>query len=89
MAEQFGVGGLWFILPSVALEAQGGYRFARLPLRLTTDKGVQSPPSAPEFYADMSGPYGKLGLSFFWGLRNPWGEAEAPPPPPPPTAQTP
>lgn len=84
LAEQFGLGGLWFILPSVALEAQGGWRFARLPLRLSTSAGPQSPPSAPEFYADLGGAYGRLGLSFFWGLRNPWGESEAPPPPPPP-----
>lgn len=87
LAEQFGVGGLWFILPSVALEAQGGYRFARLPLRLSTNQGAQSPPSAPEFYSDFSGPYGRLGLSFFWGLRDPWGETDAPPAPPPPQAE--
>lgn len=84
LAEQFGLGGLWFILPSVALEAQGGFRFARLPLRFSTSQGSQTPPAAPEFFTDLSGPYGRLGLSFFWGLRNPWGEAEAPPPPPPP-----
>jgi hypothetical protein len=88
LAEQFSLGALWFILPSVALEAQGGYRFARLPLGLVTKAGRQSPPSAPEFYADFSGSFARLGLSFFWGLKNPWGE-QAPPGPPgiPPPAE--
>lgn len=87
LAEQFGLGALWFILPSVALEAQGGWRFARLPLTLSTGSGRQSPPSAPEFYADFSGPYGRLGLAFFWGLKNPWGEQDAPPAPAPPPSE--
>lgn len=86
LAQQYGLGLLGFILPSVALEAQGGWRFARLPLSLSTRDGKQSPPSAPEFYSDFSGPYGRLGLNFFWGVRNPWGEQEAPPAPAPPPA---
>ena len=80
-ATQFSLGGLWFILPSVALELKGGYRFARLPLSFTTAAGQMNPAFAPEFYADFSGPYGRAGLSFFWGLRNPWGQSDAPPPP--------
>lgn len=87
LAEQFSLGALWFILPSVALEAQGGYRFARLPLSLTTSAGRQTPPSMPEFYVDFSGSFARLGLSFYWGVKNPWGEQDAPPAPkiPPPT----
>jgi len=68
-------------LPSVALDLSGGYRFARLPLSFSTSSGQMSPSFTPEFYADLGGPYGRLGLSFFWGLRNPWGQSEAPPPP--------
>lgn len=80
-ATQFSASGLWFILPSVALELKGGYRFARMPLNFTTAVGQVNPAFAPEFYADFSGPYGRAGLSFFWGLRNPWGQSDAPPPP--------
>lgn len=80
-ATQFSAGGLWFILPSVALELNGGYRFARLPLRFSTASGQMSPSFAPEFFADFSGPFGRAGINFFWGLRNPWGQSEAPPPP--------
>ncbi len=90
LSQQLGLGLLGFILPSVALEAQGGYRFARLPLSFSTKAGRQSPPSAPEFYADFSGPFARLGLSFFWGLRNPWGQQAAPEAPafePPPPGQ--
>jgi hypothetical protein len=81
LATQFSVGGLWFVLPSVALDLCGGYRFARVPLSFATDAGNLSPTFAPQFYADFSGAYGRAGLSFFWGLRNPWGQSAAPPPP--------
>lgn len=80
-ATQFSASGLWFILPSVALELKGGYRFARMPLNFTTAVGQVNPAFAPEFYADFSGPYGRAGLSFYWGLHNPWGQSDAPPPP--------
>lgn len=87
LAEQFSVGAQCFILPSVALEAQVGYRVAHLPLSLSTTQGRQSPPSAPEFYVDLGGHFARLGLSFYWGLQNPWGEQAAPtaPAPPPPS----
>lgn len=88
LSEQFSLGALWFILPSVALEAQGGYRFGRVPVSYTNGGGRQKPPSAPEFYADFSGSFARLGLSFFWGLSNPWGEQEAPDAPPPPDDET-
>jgi hypothetical protein len=81
IATQFSAGGLWFILPSVALDLSGGYRFARLPLNFSTSAGEVNPSFTPEFFADLSGPYGRIGLNFFWGLRNPWGQSEAPPPP--------
>lgn len=84
LSEQFSVGALWFILPSVALEAQGGYRFARVPLSISTTLGKWKPANGPDFYADFSGSFARLGLSFFWGLRNPWGEQAAPDAPPPP-----
>lgn len=80
LATQFSLGGLWFVMPSVALEISGGYRFARLPL----SRSASIPPptgSAPEYYADLSGSFGRCGLSFFWGLRDPWGQSDAPPPP--------
>jgi hypothetical protein len=84
---QAGVGLQAFILPSVALEAQGGWRNARVGVDLSTSAGKQTPPSGPEFFVDDSGPFVRLGLTFYWGLRNPWGEQAAPPapkiPPPP------
>lgn len=89
LAEQFNLGVQCFILPSVALEAQGGYRVAHLPLSLSTANGRQTSPSAPEFYVDLGGPFVRLGLSFFWGLRNPWGEQAVPAAPAPPPAQGP
>jgi hypothetical protein len=85
LSEQFSLGALWFILPSVALEAQGGYRFGRVPVSVTsTTLGRWKPLNGPDFYADFGGSFARLGLSFFWGLANPWGEQEAPSAPPPP-----
>jgi hypothetical protein len=78
LATQFSAGGLFFLLPSVALDLDGGYRFARLPLTYSGNAG--DPGFKPDFYADFSGPYARAGLNFFWGLRNPWGPGEAPPP---------
>lgn len=84
LSEQFDLGALWFILPSVALEAQGGYRFGRVPVTVSTGSGKWQPVNGPDFYADFSGSFARLGLSFIWGLRNPWGEQAAPDAPPPP-----
>jgi hypothetical protein len=81
IATQFSAGGLWFLMPSVAIDLSGGYRFARLPLRFSTSAGAVNPGFAPEPFADFSGYYGRIGIDFFWGLRNPWGPSEAPPPP--------
>jgi hypothetical protein len=81
VATQFSLGGLWFILPSVALDLSGGYRFARVPLSFSPDANDPSPGFPSQIYADFSGAYGRAGLSFFWGLRNPWGQSPAPPPP--------
>jgi hypothetical protein len=81
LATQLSFGWMYFLMPSVALEAGAGWRFARLPLSFTTAAGHALPNFTPEYYADFSGPFGRLGLAFFWGLKNPWGESEAPPPP--------
>jgi hypothetical protein len=88
LSEQFSLGALWFILPSVALEAQGGYRFGRVPVTVDSSIGRWTPKNGPDFYADFSGSFARLGLSFFWGLSNPWGEQEAPSAPPPPDGGT-
>jgi len=86
--QEAGLGIQWTVLPSVALEVQGGWRGARIPVRLDVSGGNPWPPSdSPDI--DFSGPFARLGLDFTWGLRNPWGESEAPPPPPPPGSQQP
>jgi hypothetical protein len=82
---QAGVGLRWFILPSVALELQGGWRAARVGAGLSVSGGDAQPPSGTP-WVDFGGPFGRLGLDFFWGLSNPWGTSEAPPPPPPPAS---
>jgi hypothetical protein len=82
-ALELSAGERWNILPSVALELVGGWRLARVPVALSLPGGPAEAP-ASRAYVDFSGPFAKLGLAFTWGLRNPWGESEAPPPPPPP-----
>lgn len=74
-----GLGGVWFALPSVGLQLEGGYR--RAVVQSTFD---QRPTRSWDI--SYSGPYARAGLSFFWGLKDPWGNLseapEAPSPPP-------
>jgi hypothetical protein len=74
------VGGRWFVLPSVGLELQAGWRDAKISASVAQGSTGGSSPDV-----DFGGPFAKAGLTFLWGLRNPWGESappEAPAPPP-------
>jgi hypothetical protein len=74
-----GLGGVWFALPSVGLQMEGGYRRAVIPASFNLRQGTN-------WDISHSGPYARLGLTFFWGLKDPWGNLseapEAPAPPP-------
>jgi hypothetical protein len=72
------LGGSWNLMPSVALDLQGGYRRILFD-SLSASPGVPSPGSL-----NYSGPFARLQAVFYWGLANPWGEGpEAPAPLPP------
>ena len=75
-ATAIGTGGMWFLIPSVGLNIEGGYRRAYLD-SVSSNVGT--------IFVNDSGPYARAGLSFFWGLKNPWGDSSplpsAPEPP--------
>ncbi len=85
-ATAFGVGGVLFLIPSVGVKLEGGYRNALItPVNFVKSGSLQSPPSgSKDFFVEDSGPYARLSLDFFWGVKNPWGTYGPSPEPPAP-----
>lgn len=79
-ASAVSLGGVWLLMPSVGLELQGGYRRALIqPVEFRTNAGPVAPVYTREFAVNDSGPYARAALSFFWGVKNPWGDFSSPP----------
>lgn len=79
-ASAIGLGGVWLMIPSVGLNLEGGYRRANL-----DSVSFSLPPG--KISINDSGPYGRLCVSFFWGMKNPWGEGTPVPQAPGPPAE--
>lgn len=83
IATAASLGGTWFIIPSVGLNLEAGYRRALIsPVEFRTGSGVVAPAYVKDFYVNGTGAYARAGLTFFWGVKNPWGEFADPPDPP-------
>ncbi len=88
VASGLSLGALWLLMPSVGLDLQFGYRRARLPDSRYT--GDNAPPALTAWAVDNSGLFARAGLCFFWGVPDPWGDAQEAPKPaiePPETSQ--
>jgi hypothetical protein len=75
-----GLSGTWALLPAIGVDIMGGYRLARInnvqaPFDDGSGQKLNYDGSQP--FIDFSGLIARVGLSFNWGMPDPWGENEA------------